>query len=162
MFNAGKAVTEFMKDPLGKLSEMLGGVMERLMPQFGQDLFSKAAGEFPRMLGDALKDYLKSLVGGDEKRTWDAGDGSKFDISRIGGYASGTASALPGLAWVGEEGPELVRFRGGERVWSAAESRSITQQAPGQTLVRVELVDERLRGLIRAEYRQMRREGALA
>jgi phage-related protein len=32
------------------------------------------------------------------------------------GYASGTASARPGWAWVGERGPEMVRFRGGEQV----------------------------------------------
>ncbi|MFC2623721.1 MAG: tape measure protein [Propionibacterium acidifaciens] len=32
------------------------------------------------------------------------------------GYAGGTSSARRGLAWVGENGPELVRFRGGEQV----------------------------------------------
>lgn len=32
------------------------------------------------------------------------------------GYAAGTNSASPGWAWVGEEGPELMRFRGGEQV----------------------------------------------
>jgi phage-related protein len=32
------------------------------------------------------------------------------------GYAYGTASAAPGWAWVGERGPELLRFRGGEQV----------------------------------------------
>jgi hypothetical protein len=32
------------------------------------------------------------------------------------GYASGTPAARPGWAWVGEAGPELVRFRGGETV----------------------------------------------
>jgi hypothetical protein len=31
-------------------------------------------------------------------------------------YAGGTPWALPGWAWVGERGPELVRFRGGEQV----------------------------------------------
>ncbi|HYF87429.1 tape measure protein [Azospirillum sp.] len=35
----------------------------------------------------------------------------------IPGYAVGTPSALPGLAWVGERGPELVRMAGGERVY---------------------------------------------
>ena len=35
------------------------------------------------------------------------------------GYAFGTSSAAPGWAWVGERGPELVRFRGGERVSAA-------------------------------------------
>ena len=35
------------------------------------------------------------------------------------GYAYGTGSAAPGWAWVGERGPELVRFRGGESVTPA-------------------------------------------
>jgi SLT domain-containing protein len=35
------------------------------------------------------------------------------------GYALGTNSAAPGWAWVGERGPELVRFRGGESVTPA-------------------------------------------
>lgn len=38
------------------------------------------------------------------------------------GYASGTASAAPGYAWVGEEGPELVKFSGGEEVLTATQS----------------------------------------
>ena len=32
------------------------------------------------------------------------------------GYAGGTRSARRGLAWVGEDGPELIQFRGGEQV----------------------------------------------
>jgi hypothetical protein len=32
------------------------------------------------------------------------------------GHAAGTPAASPGWAWVGEAGPELVRFRGGETV----------------------------------------------
>jgi len=32
------------------------------------------------------------------------------------GYAAGTSGAMPGWAWVGERGPELVRFSGGETV----------------------------------------------
>ncbi len=31
-------------------------------------------------------------------------------------YASGTDSAVPGYAWVGEDGPELMRMRGGEQI----------------------------------------------
>jgi hypothetical protein len=34
-------------------------------------------------------------------------------------YGSGTNSALPGWGWVGERGPELLRFRGGEQVLPA-------------------------------------------
>lgn len=44
------------------------------------------------------------------------------------GYASGTLSAPPGLAWVGENGPELIRMRGGEQVYNAGESIRIAEQ----------------------------------
>ncbi len=45
--------------------------------------------------------------------------------SPIGKYAGGTESALPGLAMVGEQGPELVAFAGGERVLTAAQTASM-------------------------------------
>lgn len=38
--------------------------------------------------------------------------------NKPGGYAGGTNHASPGWSWVGEKGPELVNFRGGERVMS--------------------------------------------
>lgn len=38
------------------------------------------------------------------------------------GYASGTASAMRGWGWVGEHGPELMKFAGGEKVKSAHQS----------------------------------------
>lgn len=40
-------------------------------------------------------------------------------------YATGTLDAEPGLALVGEEGPELVNFGGGEVVYTAAETSNI-------------------------------------
>ena len=49
------------------------------------------------------------------------------------GYASGTLSAPPGLAWVGENGPELVRMRGGERVYNAGESMRIAEQTAARS-----------------------------
>jgi SLT domain-containing protein len=47
--------------------------------------------------------------------------GSPFNIPGLlsgsyVGYGAGTASAAPGWAWVGEHGPELMHFRGGEQV----------------------------------------------
>lgn len=50
--------------------------------------------------------------------------------------ARGTNSARPGLSWVGEEGPELVSFKGGEQVIPAAESAAIAANAAaaGQTI----------------------------
>lgn len=48
---------------------------------------------------------------------WLFGGGSSVDPwAGLRGYANGTSSARPGVAWVGEKGPELVRFTGGEEV----------------------------------------------
>ncbi len=52
--------------------------------------------------------------------------GSYFDIP---GHARGTNSAEPGVALVGEEGPELVYFNGGERVQTAAQTASVLSRA---------------------------------
>ncbi|MCZ0974854.1 transglycosylase SLT domain-containing protein [Streptomyces albulus] len=41
------------------------------------------------------------------------------------GYWMGTISASPGLRMVGENGPELVNFRGGERVYSDRQTRDL-------------------------------------
>ncbi|MFI6052774.1 CHAP domain-containing protein [Streptomyces violascens] len=40
-------------------------------------------------------------------------------------YAKGTRSASPGLALVGEQGPELIQMQGGERVFSSRDTASM-------------------------------------
>lgn len=40
-------------------------------------------------------------------------------LSSLLGFAGGTDGAPPGMAWVGENGPELVSFKGGEQVYPA-------------------------------------------
>lgn len=47
----------------------------------------------------------------------------------IPGYAVGTESAAPGFAVVGENGPELVCFNGGETVLTAPETRAAFDEA---------------------------------
>ncbi|MDX3555181.1 replication protein [Streptomyces europaeiscabiei] len=44
------------------------------------------------------------------------------DVYGFKGYAKGTRGATPGWAWVGELGPELVRFGGGEQVLNTQDS----------------------------------------
>ena len=61
-------------------------------------------------------------------------------LSPLPKYASGTESAMAGLAVVGEEGPELVVFGGGERVIPAGQTQSMlaaggTGQAAGASIV---------------------------
>lgn len=43
-------------------------------------------------------------------------------------YAEGTNDAAPGLALVGEEGPELVNLSGGERITPASETRQLLSE----------------------------------
>jgi hypothetical protein len=53
--------------------------------------------------------------------------------SYVEGYASGTLYAERGLAIVGEEGPELISFRGGEQVFTAPETeRMLTQRSSSE------------------------------
>lgn len=52
---------------------------------------------------------------------------SKPNGDRTNGYATGTSYAERGFALVGENGPELVFFRGGERVLTADETREAMQ-----------------------------------
>lgn len=44
------------------------------------------------------------------------------------GYATGTLNALKGKHWVGENGPEIVDFGGGERVYTAAQSARMASE----------------------------------
>jgi SLT domain-containing protein len=46
-------------------------------------------------------------------------------VSKVKGYATGTRSASPGIALVGERGPELINFGGGERVYNARETAAM-------------------------------------
>ncbi|WP_194963246.1 lysozyme family protein, partial [Streptomyces eurocidicus] len=53
------------------------------------------------------------------------GSGWRRALAGTSGYWMGTLSASPGLRLVGEQGPELVDFRGGERVHPARETRDL-------------------------------------
>ncbi|YCH23161.1 tape measure protein [Pseudomonas sp. D1-3] len=56
------------------------------------------------------------------------------DPGPVPGFAKGTQAAPPGYAWVGEKGPELVNFRGGEQVLTAAASRNLASTMAGISL----------------------------
>lgn len=50
-------------------------------------------------------------------------------IGKGRGYGSGTRSAVPGWAWVGEYGPELMRMSGGEQILTATESAGLQRRS---------------------------------
>jgi len=52
---------------------------------------------------------------------------AKIAASPLPKYAKGTKNAKKGYAWVGEEGPELVKMRGGETVYTAKQSKELSK-----------------------------------
>lgn len=60
-------------------------------------------------------------------------DGYVFvpNLPAVPGFARGTKNAPPGMAWVGENGPELVNFSGGEQVLTAAASQNLMARLAG-------------------------------
>lgn len=68
--------------------------------------------------GEAIKDVGKSIGNG---------------LKKLFGFATGTQSAPRGLALVGEAGPELVRFNGGEQVLNTRNTQKALAGAGGNT-----------------------------
>ena len=85
---------------------------------------------------------MKALVVGSGGRehtiAWKLAQSSKIDevMNNVfgGGYATGTNNATRGLHLVGEAGPELVRFNGGEQVLNARNTQSALENASGTTI----------------------------
>lgn len=60
-------------------------------------------------------------------------DGYVFvpNLPPLPGFAKGTNNAPPGMAWVGERGPELINFAGGEQVLTATASHNLMARMAG-------------------------------
>lgn len=90
-----------------------------------QSLLTLQSAVIPGSAGPTLWDVLGKVVGaaigGYSVPSGGIAPGFGFGDK----YAAGTMSAKRGLALVGENGPEIVSFGGGERVYSNAESRSM-------------------------------------
>lgn len=79
----------------------------------GVESLSEAVGKLLQQLAQMLiNSAMKQLFGS-------IFEGMNFGIP---GYATGTMNAAAGWAMVGEAGPELVRMRGGERVYDAGQT----------------------------------------
>ena len=83
-----------------------------------------------KSIGSALKDLGGDVLGG-VKSAGKAVGGFVKDLFTGKLFASGTDNAPKGLAIVGEAGPELVNFRGGEQVLSNSNTKKVLANGVG-------------------------------
>ncbi|MED5545800.1 MAG: phage tail tape measure protein [Pseudomonadota bacterium] len=107
-------------------NESIAASFDKMATSVSQSLRSLANGikngDFLNIIG-SVAGLLGGIIGG----------GTGGTLSKIGtilgggfpGFATGTPHAPRGMAWVGERGPELVNFRGGERVYNNADSKAM-------------------------------------
>ena len=107
----------------------LGVSLVKAIPQILQGLWELAKGLVKGMwnlIVEALKATWKGL-----KWVLDLVVGWFKDT--FGGYATGTNNAQKGYALVGEQGPELVKFNGGEKVYNATNTQKMLAGATSGT-----------------------------
>lgn len=104
-------------------TQKLGSIFKSVAQSIISDLARIA---IQKAIVGSLGKALGGLFGG-------GGSGLPFDVSSMADntlsavpkFATGTSSAPRGLALVGERGPELVGFRGGETVFNNADSKML-------------------------------------
>ena len=111
-------------------SSLAGGIAKIFTSIFTKDFWVDMLKSF----GSALGEIIKSAFSGF------SGSGGGFDImgfiDPIGirnWFADGTQNAPAGLSVVGEAGPELVKFRGGEQVINNKNTQKLLSGANGNT-----------------------------
>lgn len=126
----GKTMESVMEDigkKLGHLGDKSKATTVKIAESF-KDMAEKSISAL-RSFADAIKGggFLDILEAGVNLFMNLAGNGVfgkglQGKVNSTPGYATGTNSAARGWAWVGERGPELVKFRGGERVLNNRDS----------------------------------------
>lgn len=119
-----KAIKE-LQGPVGTVKSMIGGVMSFMDPLYIKIMLIVAG-------ITALVAVIAVLIGkGNEINSAMSGISSattgtmRAANSKVPQYATGTRSARGGLAVVGENGPELVALRGGERIYNSSQTRGM-------------------------------------
>jgi hypothetical protein len=115
-------IAETVKDEDKSVGEKIGETALRLVDPTG--------------IVDTWKDEDKSVgekVGETVRKVLDPFDFSG-KIGKLLGWATGTNSAPSGLALVGEAGPELVKFRGGEQVLNSHNTQKALEGMGGTTI----------------------------
>lgn len=116
-----------LRDEVAKFKDQLIEVLDavaRINYEFG--LLGDRRLTFGDMGLSAVYDYLYP-----KNESYKEGNAPNYQM--VWKWASGTTSAPAGMAWVGENGPELIKLRGGERIYNAAASRRIAEETEHST-----------------------------
>jgi len=117
-------------DIIADIIKVVKGIYDFIKPSLDDvaDLFSTIFGGIAKAIQkarDVLAWFNNDKID-DKKATVTTNYKSTQEASNYPGYASGTTNATAGLHWVGENGPELLNFKGGETVTNARESAKAT------------------------------------
>ena len=145
MVDSYKIVQEAQKttaDSLADLTTQYSQKMGELQSQLEDDIEKMNLSDKAAAAGKANIDAFASAAENSYTRVYNAyaqirnaatqalsGGGVSVKPTGASGYASGTENATPGLHVVGEEGPEIVYFEGGEKVLPAQETKELLSDA---------------------------------
>jgi len=103
---------------MSKEAEECGRATIQAFIDQADNMLPQVQSQYARVGKAALRAMSNAVVA---SSSW---DGSYFSIP---GHASGTDNAPPGWAWVGEEGPELMRMHGGEQILPNSVSQQVAR-----------------------------------
>jgi hypothetical protein len=135
----GRAIpVEVMRQQMDKFAEAMGVLSQKAdvhtvrVAESFKDMATGVLSSLDRLSqaikGGGFLDILSSVLGLGLQLAGAGVFGKKIqgNVNKpVPGFANGTGSAPRGLALVGERGPELVRFSGGERVYTNAQTRGM-------------------------------------
>lgn len=111
----------YLKDlnDIGKVQEALEQIRVDGLTALGDGIADVITGV--KSLGDAFRDVASQIIAdliriAVQQMIVKPLANALFGGGSLPGFANGTNNAPSGFAWVGENGPEIVRFRGGEQV----------------------------------------------
>jgi TP901 family phage tail tape measure protein len=109
-----------VSDAAHKIAENNANVAQSFM-DMAQSTLSSLQGLTNAIKSGGFLDILSSVI----DVALQVGGSGLFGGKKIAAHATGTSYAGRGLALVGERGPELVNLRGGESIYSNANSRAL-------------------------------------
>ena len=162
---AARTITEAMNVVL-KQTGITGGVGEsffNIAQKYGSSIslggqtFNTSLNDYEGMTAFGIQQALASGTGGNPALIEYAKGLNWYDLAGairaleqkavdlgLRGFANGSPYVSPGFAVVGENGPEIVKFNGGESVFPAMQSASMLSNSNGETGSLLRMIDSRI------------------